>query len=231
LPELDNLIARKNLKPDKDEKELLLRAKAYLEAGKWIKDGEWAAKDVDGLNHHNLLTAKPVIYLVNIGYEDYITKKNRWLPKVAEWIKNNGGGPMIPFSADYEKAVIANGHDQESRRNTAKELGAPSCINKIIKIGYHTLQLVHYFTGGPDEVRCWTIREGTKAPGAAGVIHTDFERGFICAEIIKYDDLIEHGSEAACKEEGLMKQRGKDYEVVDGDIIFFKFNVGPKAKK
>jgi GTP-binding protein YchF len=231
MPELEKLIARKNLKPDRDERDLLLKVEAMLKEGKWIKDGEWVAKEIDGLNHHNLLTAKPVIYLVNIGYDDYVKKKNRWLPKVAEWIKNNGGGPMIPYSADYEKAVMMNGADQEARKATAAELGAPSIVNKIIKTGYHTLQLVHYFTGGPDEVRCWTIRQGTKAPGAAGVIHTDFERGFICAEIIKYNDLIEHGSEAAVKAEGLMQQKGKDYEVADGDIIFFKFNVGPKAKK
>jgi GTP-binding protein YchF len=204
MPELENMITRKNLKPDKEEKELLIKVKEYLDKGVWIKDGEWAAREIDGLNHHNFLTAKPVIYLVNIGYEDYIKKKNRWLPKVAEWIKANGGGPMIPFSADFEKAVVANGLDPEVRRKAAEEMGAPSIINKIIKIGYHTLQLVHYFTGGADEVRCWTIRKGTKAPGAAGVIHTDFEKGFICADIIKYDDLIEHGSELEVKNEGLL---------------------------
>ena len=91
--------------------------------------------------------------------------------------------------------------------------------------------MIHYFTGGPDEVRAWTIRQGTKAPGAAGVIHTDFERGFICAEVMKYTDLIEHGNELAVKNEGLYRQQGKEYEVLDGDIIFFKFNVTSKPKK
>lgn len=116
LPELDNLIARKNLKIDKDEKELLIKVKALLEENKWVKDAEWQAREVEGLNSHNFLTAKPVIYLINIGYEDYIKKKNKWLPKIAEWIKTNVTGPMIPYSADFEKAVIANGADPEIRK-------------------------------------------------------------------------------------------------------------------
>ena len=102
---------------------------------------------------------------------------------------------MIPFSAEFETKVVSNGADPEVRKKMAEELGAPSCIGKMIKIGYTTLRLIHYFTAGEDEVKCWTIREGTKAPQAAGVIHTDFERGFICAEIMKYDDLDRLGSE------------------------------------
>lgn len=138
---------------------------------------------------------------------------------------------MIPFSAEFEKKVIENGTDPEVRRKTAEELGAQSCISKIIKTGYTTLRLIHYFTAGEDEVKCWTIREGTKAPGAAGVIHTDFERGFICAEIMKYEDLERLGSEQAVKAEGLYRQMGKEYEVCDGDIIYFKFNVTAQPKK
>jgi len=99
-------------------------------------------------------------------------------------------------------------------------------MNKIIRTGYKTLDLIYFFTAGEDEVRAWTIREGTKAPQAAGVIHTDFEKGFICAEIMKYDDLIQYGSEVGVKAEGKYLQKGKDYTVEDGEIIFFKFNVG-----
>ena len=91
--------------------------------------------------------------------------------------------------------------------------------------------MIHYFTAGEDEVKCWTIREGTKAPGAAGVIHTDFERGFICAEVMKFEDLERLGSELAVKSEGLYRQQGKEYEVIDGDIIYFKFNVTAQKKK
>lgn len=105
-------------------------------------------------------------------------------------------------------------------------------INKIIKVGYNSLQLVHFFTAGEDEVKCWTIRKGTHAPQAAGVIHTDFEKGFICADVMAYADLEEHGSEAAVKAEGKYLQKGKTYVVNDGDIILFKFNVsGGKKKK
>lgn len=231
IPELDNLITRKNIKADKDERELLGKVKEVLESKKFVREATWSFKEIDGLNTFNFLTAKPTVYLINIGFDDFVKKKNKWLPKIQEFIKENGGGPMIPFSADFEKCVISAGIEPEKRKAQADEMGAPSCINKIIKVGYSTLQLIHYFTGGADEVRAWTIRTGTKAPGAAGVIHTDFERGFICAEVMKYTDLIEHGSELACKNEGLMGQRGKDYEVLDGDIIFFKFNVTTKAKK
>jgi obg-like ATPase 1 len=140
---------------------------------------------------------------------------------------------MLPFSADYEKDVLATAGspDREARDRAAAELGAPTMIHKITTTGYHTLRLVHYFTAGEDEVKCWTIREGTKAPGAAGVIHTDFERGFICAEVMAFADLERCGSENEVKAEGLYLQKGKDYEVQDGDIIYFKFNVTAQPKK
>lgn len=138
---------------------------------------------------------------------------------------------MIPYSAEFEKKVCSMGTDPEVRRKTAEELGSPSCIPKMIKLGYTTLRLIQYFTAGDDEVKSWTIRDGTKAPGAAGVIHTDFERGFICAEIMKFSDLEELGSEFEVKANGLYRQMGKDYEVLDGDIIYFKFNVTTAAKK
>jgi obg-like ATPase 1 len=139
---------------------------------------------------------------------------------------------MIPFSADFEKQVVAmGGLDQEARKKVSEEMGAPSCIPKMIKLGYSTLRLIHYFTAGEDEVKCWTIREGYKAPQAAGVIHTDFERGFICAEVMKFDDLARLGSEQSVKSEGLYRQMGKEYEVLDGDIIYFKFNVTSAPKK
>ena len=104
-------------------------------------------------------------------------------------------------------------------------------MDRIIKVGYKRLQLINYFTAGEDEVRAWTIREGTKAPQAAGVIHTDFERGFICAEVMTYDALAEHGSTQAVKDAGLYRQQGKEYTVLDGDIILFRFNVAPPSKK
>lgn len=134
---------------------------------------------------------------------------------------------MLPYSAEFEREILetAGSPDPDARNKVAEELGAATMISKITNVGYKALQLIHFFTSGADEVKCWTVREGWKAPQAAGVIHTDFERGFICAEVMKYADLIEHGSEAEVKSEGLYKQQGKTYEVLDGDIIFFKFNV------
>jgi obg-like ATPase 1 len=231
IDDLDKVIKRTNAKPARDEMEVLVKVDALFKANKNVRDGEWSAKDIEFLNNHNFITAKPVVYLVNISIDDYVKKKNKYLPKIQKWIQEHGGGPMIPFSADFEKRVTSEGSDPEVRKKIAEEMGAPSCIPKLIKTGYNTLRLIHYFTAGEDEVKCWTIREGTKAPQAAGVIHTDFERGFICAEVMKFDDLERLGNEQAVKAEGLYRQQGKEYEVGDGDIIYFKFNVTAQPKK
>lgn len=112
-----------------------------------------------------------------------------------------------------------------------KEVNATSNVDKIIKTGYNALQLQYFFTAGADEVKAWTIQKGTKAPGAAGRIHTDFEKGFIMAEVMKFDDFKEEGTEAACKAAGKYRQQGRNYVVEDGDIIFFKFNAGAGLKE
>ena len=140
---------------------------------------------------------------------------------------------MIPYSAEFESQVVEyNKDDKEEQLKYAKELGAASMIDRIIKAGYKNLQLIHFFTAGSDEVKCWTLRDGAKAPQAAGVIHTDFEKGFICAEVMMYDDWVANDcSEAECKGAGQYRQQGKDYLVNDGDIIFFKFNVTATKKK
>jgi len=226
-------IDRKNDRTAKDQMVILNKVEEMLNARQPVRDGIWLAKEIDFLNEHLFMTAKPVVYLVNIGYKEYQNKKNKFLPKIAAWIKENGGGPMIPYSAEFEKEVQDNaGSIEKSVRDSAAEkLGSPSMIAKIVQAGYNHLRLIHYFTAGEDEVKCWTIRDGTKAPGAAGVIHSDFERGFICAEVMAYDDLIKCGSEANVKADGLYHQKGKDYEVLDGDIIYFKFNVTAQPKK
>jgi obg-like ATPase 1 len=205
VEDLEKVIKRTNAKPARDEMEVLMKVEALLKELKNVRDAEWNCKEVEILNSHSFLTAKPVVYLANISEDDYKNKKNKYLPKIQKWISEHGGGPMIPFSAGFETKVVSGGAEAEVRKKMAEELGAPSCIPKIIKIGYSTLKLIHYFTAGEDEVKCWTIREGTKAPQAAGVIHTDFERGFICAEIMKYDDLDRLGSEHAVKAEGLYR--------------------------
>lgn len=136
-----------------------------LKDGTMVKDGEWSPKEIEFLNQHLFLTSKPVVYLINIGREDYIKQKNKYLPKIAEYIKSKSAGPMIPYSAEFESEVHLHAPDDKAKQaEYAKELGAVSVMDKIIKVGYKRLQLIHYFTAGEDEVRCWTIRNGTKAP-------------------------------------------------------------------
>jgi obg-like ATPase 1 len=168
-----------------------------------------------------------MVYLVNISEKDYINKKNKWLGNIAKWVQAHGGGKIIPYSVAFEIAY----DESTNKEEFLKTKGAESALGKIIREGYHSLDLLHYFTAGSDEVKCWTYRKGLKAPQCAGIIHSDFERGFISAEVIKYDDLIACGNEAGVKKEGKVKNEGKTYEVQDGDIILFKFNVSDPTKK
>jgi len=136
---------------------------------------------------------------------------------------------MVPFCGAVEAKLLELG--EEGAKQLLEQIKAQSAIPKIIKTGYHALDLIHFFTCGSDEVKCWTIRRFTKAPQAAGTIHTDFERGFVCAEVMKFDEFKELGSEAAVKAAGKYKQEGKTYNVQDGDIIFFKANTTGLDKK
>jgi len=233
IGEVNARIKRKKEKRDVEELELLEKAKTMMQAKKFVKDGEWSGKEIEFLNLHLFLTSKPVVYLVNIGDAQYLKKQNPWLPKIAEYIKNNGGGPMIPYSADFEQQVIdaAGKDDKVAQAAKAKELGGVQMIDRIIKAGYKHLQLIHFFTSGADEVKCWTLREGATAPKAGAVIHTDFEKFFICAEQMAFDDLEEHGSEQDVKAAGLYAQKGKDYIVKDGDILYFKIGATQGKKK
>jgi obg-like ATPase 1 len=185
-----------------------------------VRKGDWTNKEIEVVNSLSLLTAKPVTYLVNLSEKDYIRKKNKWLPKIKAWIDtNNPGDPLIPFSVSLEERLS---HLSEEEKAEAQKEGAQSGLGKITQAGYASLDLIRYFTCGPDEVRAWTIRRGTKAPQAAGVIHSDFENKFVCGEIMSYDDLKEHGSETAVKAGGKLRQQGKPYEMLDGDIAYWK---------
>lgn len=218
-------------KAKKEEFAVIEKVYEWVKSGKEVRHGVWSNKEIEVINTLHLITAKPVIYLANVSEKDYIRKKNKWLPKIKAWIDEHSPGDlMIPYSGalEYRMSLI---EDKEEREKQFKELGVHSMMPKIIVSGYSALQLIYYFTGGPDEVRAWTIRRQTKAPQAAGVIHSDFERGFIMAEVMKYEDLKEYGSEAAVRAAGKYMQKGKDYVVEDGDIIYFKFNVTASAKK
>merc|ERR1712142_1101629 len=190
---------------------------------RFIKD--WSAAEVEVLNKHLPLTAKPMLYLVNLTEKDFIRKKNKWLIKIKQWIdENDPGAQLIPFSAAFE--LKAFHEDPADFAKYCEESKVQTILPKIIKAGFSILKLEYFFTAGADEVKAWTIQRGTKAPGAAGKIHTDFEKGFIMAEVMKYADFKECGSESAVKANGKYKQEGKGYTVNDGDIIFFKFNAG-----
>ncbi|KAI3604341.1 gtp binding protein [Moniliophthora roreri] len=195
--------------------------KVLTEDKKDVRKHDWNNKEIDVVNGLMLLTAKPVTYLVNLSEKDYVRKKNKWLPKIKAWIDaNNLGDPLIPFSVALEERLATM--SPEEKEEEQKKVGAQSALPKITHAGYASLDLIRYFTCGPDEVRAWTIRRGTKAPQAAGVIHSDFENKFVCGEIMSYDDLKEHGSEAAVKAAGKLRQQGKPYEMIDGDIAYWK---------
>ena len=211
----------------KEQKEELASAEkvlAWLQSGKDVRNGmdEWNLKDVDFLNERQLLSAKPVVFLVNLSPDDYARKKNKWLAKIAAWVDAHGGGKIIPFSAALESNLV-DMPDDERKSWIAANPGNESALPKIIKTGFAAIQLIYFFTAGEDEVKCWTLRRGMKAPQAAGTIHTDFEKGFICAEVMAFEELREAGTEAAVKAKGRYRQEGKGYVVVDGDVILFKF--------
>jgi len=213
---------------DKSKKQDVLTftaAKELLEAGKDIRHGNWKNDDIDILNEQQFLTAKPVVYLVNIGNEEYALQKNKYLAKIHEWVKSKDQyGKIIPFSASFEAQVCEFGDDEEARKKFLEEKKVKSMMAKIITTGYHALDLIHYFTVGEVEVRAWTIKKGTMAPAAAGVIHSDFMKHFICAEQMAFDDFKQFGSEAEVKKAGKYKTQGKLYVVQDGDIFTFKHN-------
>jgi len=218
----------KKLKPEYDA---VCKIRTMLvEEKKQVRFGDWDSREIEVLNKHLLITSKPMIYLVNLSEKDYIRKKNKWLVKIKEWIDTNDSGAMlIPFSGALELKLADM--EPEAKEQYLKDNGTASALDKIIVQGYKALQLMYFFTAGPDECKAWTIQKETKAPQAAGKIHTDFERGFVMAEIMKFDDFKEEGSEAAAKAAGKYHQRGRNYVVEDGDIILFKFNTGGLKKK
>jgi obg-like ATPase 1 len=177
---------------------------------------------VEVINPLFLLTAKPVVYLINLSEKDYIRQKNKYLPKVMEWLKEHAAGdPILPISVSFEERLTRYENDTEVEEE-CKKLGTKSALPKIITTMRTALNLASFFTTGTDEVRQWTIRKGTKAPGAAGVIHTDFEKTFIQCIVYNFDALKELGDEAAVKSNGKIMTKGKDYEVQDGDILLIK---------
>ena len=227
---LDRRIDRvkKAMKGDKtlaSEIEVLERVRTALEAGKCARTLELSEEELEVLSETPLLTLKPVIYLANIS-EDMIgtdLSGNVFYSRLKE-LADREHAEMIEVCAEVEAELAEL--DGEEKKAFLQDLGIQqSGLDRLIAAGYKLLGLISYLTAGPKEVRAWTIAEGTKAPQAAGKIHSDFERGFIRAEIVAYDDLISAGSMSAVKEKGLLRSEGKDYVIADGDIVLFRFNV------
>ncbi len=207
----------------KKEYEVLSKVKKHLEEGKNIRSIDLEKEDRVIIKDLQLLTGKPIIYLANVD-EESVKNGNQWSSELAEAVKSENAEVVI-VCAGLE-AQIAEFEDVEEKNMFLEEYGLKeSGLNKLIKAAYHLLDLITYFTAGVQEVRAWTIKKGWSAPQAAGVIHTDFEKGFIKAEVIKLTDYQNLGSEQKCKEAGKMAIEGKDYIVQDGDIMHFRFNV------
>ena len=207
----------------KKELEILNKYKAHLENGNNARTIELDNEDKKAVADLQLLTAKPVIYVANVE-ETALPDGNEHSAKLKDAVKSESA-EVVVVSASIE-AQIAELEDADERAMFLEEYGLKeSGLNKLIRAAYSILNLITYFTAGPKEVRAWTIRKGWKAPQAAGVIHTDFEKGFIRAEVIKLTDYEQYKTEVACKEAGKMAVEGKEYVVQDGDIMHFRFNV------
>ncbi len=208
------------------EVDLLKKMKDHLESGQLAKNFVTEDKDQEAIIREcNLLTDKPVIFAANVSEDDLADDgaSNEYVAQV----KNYAGechAEVFVVCAQIEQEIAEL--DDEEREMFLEDLGlSESGLDKLIKASYSLLGLISYLTAGPIESKAWTIKKGTKAPQAAGKIHSDFERGFIKADVISYDDLIANGSMAAAREKGLVRSEGKDYVMQDGDVVLFKFNV------
>lgn len=196
----------------------------HVQQGKNVRTMEASPEDLAIFDDIGLLTAKKVLYLCNVD-EEGLPDGNQYVDQVREAIKGEDAG-LIVISASFEEQLRDFEDDEEARQEFLEAMGLKEPgLNLLVRAAYDLLGLQTYFTAGEKEVRAWTITEGTRAPQAAGVIHTDFERGFIRAEVIKYADLLSFGSEQAVKESGKMHVEGKEYVVENGDIMHFRFNV------
>lgn len=203
-----------------------------------LRSGTWSLEEVSKINEMmpQAITLKPIVYLVNLDSKSFKRKGNKWLVPINEWVQTHGGGQIIPFSVEWEQAYWSARSDPAALEAILNEVpGIKSVLPRIVKVGYNVLNLQYFFTAGEDEVRCWTIPSGATAPEAAGAIHSDFERGFIKAEVCAYDDFKSlcggQKSMANIKAAGKYRQEGRNYVMQDGDIVHFMFNVTASAKK
>ncbi len=194
-----------------------------LDKGQMLRLVSFDEKEEKLLKNFNLITNKPFIYLANVSEDDILSGTNKYVDVVRE-IASSEKASVVLMCAKIESELAEL--DIESKREFLRDLGIEhSGLDELIHITYHMLGLETFFTVGKDEVRAWTFKTGMKAPECAGIIHTDFEKGFIKAEVMSYDDLIKYGSELKVKEAGKARLEGKEYLMQDGDICYFRFNV------
>ena len=219
--------ARKNLKADKkyqEEIDLLEKILKVLEEGKSARTIDFNEDEQVLVKDMFLLTTKPILYIANVSEEQLEDAENDSLVMQVKEYASNEKAEVIPLCVKIEEEL--SGLEDEDKKEMLEALGLEeSGLDKVIKRSYDLLGLMSFLTAGEPEVRAWTIKKGTKAPQAAGKIHSDIERGFIKAEVVSFDDLIREGSMVAAKEKGLVRSEGKEYIMQDGDIVLFKFNV------
>ncbi len=208
----------------KSQLALMERVKAGLDAGKTVRKMGLTAEERAVLAELFLLTDKPVLYVANIAESQLGTADADPLVARARAVAEEDRAPLIVICAEVEAQIQTLPPEERPAFLEASGLAEPG-LHKLVRAGYQLLGLVTFLTTGPDETRAWTIHVGWKAPQAAGVIHTDFERGFIKAEVCRYEDLVKFGSESALKDKGLLRIEGKEYVVSDGDVMHFRFNV------
>ena len=219
--------ARKQLKADKKaqlEIDILEKIKTTLETGKSARTVDLNDEEKELIKDVYLLTSKPILYIANVSEEQLSDSDNdKYVNEVREYAKTENAS-VIPLCVKIEEELSSL--DSEDKKEMLEALGpAESGLNKVIKASYNLLGLMSFLTAGEPEVRAWTIKKGTKAPEAAGKIHSDIQRGFIKAEVVSYDDLVREGSMNAVREKGLLRMEGKEYVMQDGDIVLFRFNV------
>lgn len=220
--------ATKMLKGDKKyqtEIDVLNKIKECLEAGKPARSAEITDDEKALISDMSLLTAKPVIYAANVSEDELASgaENNKYIKALNE-LAEKEGSEVLPVSAKIEEEISQLEPEEKTEFLNALNL-TESGLDRLVKKSYKLLGLISYLTAGPKEVRAWTIKRGTKAPQAAGKIHSDFERGFIRAEVVAFDDLASCGSMTAAKEKGLLRSEGKEYVMQDGDVVVFRFNV------
>jgi GTP-binding protein YchF len=204
------------------ELDFLERIQHALSEGLPARSVEISEEEKPYLQDLFLLSLKPVLYVANVG-EDEVATGSLLADKVRTYAEAEGSDVVVASARIEEEIAML---DEESRALFLAELGiGESGLDRIVRAGYHLLGLISYLTAGPKEVRAWTIQRGMRAPQAAGKIHSDFERGFIRAEVVAYDDLVACGSQNAAREKGLVRSEGKEYVVKDGDVVLFRFNV------